>query len=750
MTERVIRLVLDPSGVESGGQRSEQALNKVDRATKSTSDSMNALKQAAIAAIGYLGAREILQTADAYSKFRNTLRDATDSQEELNAVTSEVTRLAQSTRTSLETTAELYDRMERSTKLLGLSQRDVLELTEAVSLATQVSGDSAETAAENVTMFARSLETGATDARAFLPLLTQVPRLADAIAEGMGKNTAELARMAREGELDAGKLAQAIQSQLPKLRGEFSEFDVTIESAMTTVKNFVTVTVGSFNQAAGITEGISRIFSLTGDQTDSLAERVTELGLSFREFVEVSTVAIAEFASEVPLKLNTVQGVLVQMNATLAHLVFGQGLSFGIQEALQQELDGIAARRVDIEHEVDLMRKQMDEEFELIKRNSEERRKAILDGRSDSPKPFDLTVKPPVINLPKPADIDAAKDKLKELLKQEQDMTETLNNQEAAFKLATEAGIDYDKALEHIEIQKLADDTLAAAAAMRALGKDVQATGLEQFAAETIAAADNVRALKEQADAMEAAFKRGADNKDFIENLLLQREALQTAIETGREYSQVLAELELRQKFAGDAQGFKEALDVSREVDKLKEQLDDAAMTMKDFLKKARENSQDVLAGFLADPMAEGLDQLPGKFAKVLADLAAQMLASEIFKLLGDFGKSGGFGGQGSGGGFASMLASFFGGAAEGTSGLQAGDWGVVGEKGPELFKAPGPGSIVPNHQMNAAPIVNVNPQIINVRDPKEIPAAMQSAEGTKVILNVLRENPNALRQLSA
>jgi len=44
------------------------------------------------------------------------------------------------------------------------------------------------------------------------------------------------------------------------------------------------------------------------------------------------------------------------------------------------------------------------------------------------------------------------------------------------------------------------------------------------------------------------------------------------------------------------------------------------------------------------------------------------------------------------------------------------------------------------------APNVTVNPQIINVRDPSEIPTAIQSDEGTKAILNVISNNSSAVK----
>ena len=44
------------------------------------------------------------------------------------------------------------------------------------------------------------------------------------------------------------------------------------------------------------------------------------------------------------------------------------------------------------------------------------------------------------------------------------------------------------------------------------------------------------------------------------------------------------------------------------------------------------------------------------------------------------------------------------------------------------------------------APVVNVPVQINNVRDPNEIPDALDKPEAQQKILNTVRENPDAIR----
>jgi len=63
----------------------------------------------------------------------------------------------------------------------------------------------------------------------------------------------------------------------------------------------------------------------------------------------------------------------------------------------------------------------------------------------------------------------------------------------------------------------------------------------------------------------------------------------------------------------------------------------------------------------------------------------------------------------------------------------------------PEIFIPDSPGSFVPNN-MNSN--VTVRPQIVNVRDPSEIPTALRSSAGEQAILNVISRNPSAIKSM--
>lgn len=148
------------------------------------------------------------------------------------------------------------------------------------------------------------------------------------------------------------------------------------------------------------------------------------------------------------------------------------------------------------------------------------------------------------------------------------------------------------------------------------------------------------------------------------------------------------------------------------------------------------------LQGFLTQALTGGFEDgakgiLRG-FVQLLLQMQAQALAAKLTQSL--------FGAAGGGGGLGSAFGALFGGTRSTGGDVQAGKSFLVGERGPERFVPDVNGRIMSNEQ--TAPQITVNPQIINVRDPNEIPNAIQGGAGEAAIINVIGRNPGVIKQL--
>ena len=315
-----------------------------------------------------------------------------------------------------------------------------------------------------------------------------------------------------------------------------------------------------------------------------------------------------------------------------------------------------------------------------------------------------------------------------------QDFIEALRIQTGELAIQAQLG---DEAAESIRRYK--EDTELAAAANEIFGDLVpttQVTALtEAFLEQGQAALDTQRALREEIESAELAATFDDQIAALEEEILL----------LGADNEAIALNAEIRAIAEGATE--QQAMRIRELTEALldeKDALADQGPTLQEFFDDTQDAAEGTLSGILADPLQEGLDQVPFKFAQLLQQLAAEALSAEIFKILGGLGGGGG----GGGGGFLSFVGGLFGGGFQAGGPVRGGQPILVGESGPEIFQPPGSGSITPNVNIaqaaQAPPTVNV----VNVSDPADIPSGIETPEGEQAVINVIQKNPEAVRRL--
>ena len=504
----------------------------------------------------------------------------------------------------------------------------------------------------------------------------------------------ELRKLGEAGELQSKRVFDAVLRAAPALQREFGLIAPTVNQALTTVNNFAQVVVGSFNEAAGITEGLVQIFALTDDTTVSLAQSVREAATAFRTFVEVGTVATVTFADQVAARFNIIEAAIA---GTVGEIINSEAL---IERAIAVRL-GQEARLAE-------SKKRFDEETEAIRLNSEARLAAIQARLAD------LSAKRGggggEVEDPKAA-AEAQK-----LVDAQTQLLESLRQQEAALAIVSDTGREYSDVLLELKINTLAAQN-----------------GNEAFRFDATETAEEIARLTAEIQANADAEQEKKDRQDEANEITLEaRDAAQV-------YADEVARL---QGFLDEGLITPEVFEAS--VENLKN-LDDATQ---DFFRRARENSQDILAGFLENGLQD-LDDFANQFATMLLKLSSQALAAEIFKKI--FGTAQDAGGGGGTAGLITGILSIFGRQfGGGVQGGQAVTTGEGGRFGAEVFVPNTGGQVVPtggDRGAPAAPAVNVPVSIVNTFDDADVVGAFQTGGGDQVVLNMVSKRRQAFRQ---
>lgn len=235
------------TGVANAGQKASGGLTSVSTAAKGVAGAFGAIGAAAIA-------QQFISLADTARNLEGRLKLVTSSQQELTQTQTALFAVAQQTRVGYEGTVDLYTRLSRSTKQLNTDQSTLLQITQTINQTLAISGASAESANAALVQLGQGLASGALRGDEFNSVIEQTPRLAQAIADGMGVTLGQLRALANDGKLTAETVVGALQKQRDAVEREFGQLPVTVGQAMTLVGNSILKAVGEFDKATGASE----------------------------------------------------------------------------------------------------------------------------------------------------------------------------------------------------------------------------------------------------------------------------------------------------------------------------------------------------------------------------------------------------------------------------------------------------------------------------------------------------------------
>lgn len=235
----------------------EKAADKVAKSGDKATTAMRSLGTA-LAAVGIAKlVKDYFSAADAASNMAAKVRLVTDSTEEQAAAQKKLFTIAQQTRADLGTTTELYVKLAQSSDVLRKNQELLFGTTKLVNEALVLSGADAGTASGVVRQFAQAMASGVLRGDEFNSIMEGAPRLAKAMADGLGVPVGALRAMAAQGKLTADQVIKALEDQGATVDREFTSMPITVGGAMQKVRNSLLSMVGAADQNAGASRDVA-------------------------------------------------------------------------------------------------------------------------------------------------------------------------------------------------------------------------------------------------------------------------------------------------------------------------------------------------------------------------------------------------------------------------------------------------------------------------------------------------------------
>jgi tape measure domain-containing protein len=166
--------------------------------------------------------------------------------------------------------------LARSTEDLGLTQKELVDVTETISQAITISGASAESANAALIQLGQGIASGTLRGDELNSVLEQTPRLAEAIADGIGVGIGQLRELGSEGKITSETIITAIQSQQGAVRTEFGQTSATLSQSFTTINNSLTKFVLELDKASKISETLAGVLIQASEAIDELTNEKSQ------------------------------------------------------------------------------------------------------------------------------------------------------------------------------------------------------------------------------------------------------------------------------------------------------------------------------------------------------------------------------------------------------------------------------------------------------------------------------------------
>lgn len=252
----------------------------------SISTQLQRIQSLATAAIGgtYFGGliKDVADTSDEFKNLEARVMLATGEGANFERSFEGVQRVALDTNSALDETGTLFARLTKASEEGGMAaeaaQQRALGLTETINQSIQLSGGSADSAKAAIVQLIQGLQSGVLRGEEFNSVMEQAPRLAQAMANGLGVTTGQLREMAKEGKLTAEVVMGALEGQADAVAGEFGKLPATVGRALQNLTTQWTLYVGASDKGLISSENAAKAINALAENLDTLVDTLTVAG----------------------------------------------------------------------------------------------------------------------------------------------------------------------------------------------------------------------------------------------------------------------------------------------------------------------------------------------------------------------------------------------------------------------------------------------------------------------------------------
>lgn len=267
--------------VSSSGVRVvRRDLDSIGQSADRSESSVQLLRRGLGALFTLFAANSLRETLDTFTTMQNRIKALGNETSTTTAIYNQLLKSANDSRTSLNATLTIYQRIAQSTQELGITQREVIGVVDTLNKAVVVSGANAIEARNAMIQLAQGMASGRLQGDELRSVLEQLPYVVRLISKQTGIAYGDIREAASQGKITVNDIVAALQNYRGEVEQAFGRTTPTIEQALTILNNQWTDYIGNLSAATGFSEAVAHVITLIANNLDHLIPLAGSAGVA--------------------------------------------------------------------------------------------------------------------------------------------------------------------------------------------------------------------------------------------------------------------------------------------------------------------------------------------------------------------------------------------------------------------------------------------------------------------------------------
>jgi tape measure domain-containing protein len=287
-----IKIRADARQAQNEISKINKSMGNLDQQARKATDTFRRLAIGITAAFGASAfTKGISRAADSMTMLENRTRLVTKTARQTTATLNELFNVAARSGSDVDAVAETFNRFGLALKDSRKPIKELLLVTEAVQQAAAISGSGAQSAKAAIIQLGQGLASGQLRGQELNSVLEQMPRLAQAIADGMGIPFGKLREEAMAGKVTAEAVYSAILKGAKDIDSEFKTLEFTTGQFAVIFANELKRAVAVFDDVTGFSDDIKVGLKIGADAARFFAQ-------NFRRYIQLAGLELMVLKSD--------------------------------------------------------------------------------------------------------------------------------------------------------------------------------------------------------------------------------------------------------------------------------------------------------------------------------------------------------------------------------------------------------------------------------------------------------------------